>query len=143
MHNLFLGTSKHCFEVWIEKSLLSKHTLIDIESKAKMFSVPAGIGRLPCSFSSCYVAFTATQWKNWTTIYSPVILKTILSPDDLRCWLLYVCSCSILCQHCILQSDITSADMFLQQFCRHFERFYGGTSCTFNMHLHIHLKEKV
>ena len=125
MHNLFLGTAKHCFWVWVDKGLLTKQSLIiDLECKAKMFCVPAGIGILPCSFSSCYGAFTASQWKNWITIYSSVILKLALPPDDFRCWLLFVRSCSILCSHCVRQSDITSADMFLVQFCRQLERLH-------------------
>ena len=140
MHNLFLGTAKHCFGLWVDKGFLTKQKLNDLECKAKMFCVPAGIGRLPCSFSSCYGAFTASQWKNWITIYSP-ILKLALPQDDFRCWLLFVRSCSILCSHCIRQSDITSADMFLIQFCRQFERLYDGKSCSFNMHLHMHLKQ--
>ena len=106
-----------------------------------MFCITAGIGRLPCSFSSCYGAFTASQWKNWITIYSPVILKLALPPDDFRCWLLFVRSCSILCSHCVRQSDITSADMFLVQFCCQFERLYDGESCSFNMRHHMHLKQ--
>lgn len=48
MHNLLLGTGKHSFEIWVEKGLLTKPKLIEIEKKARMFSVPAGIGRLPC-----------------------------------------------------------------------------------------------
>lgn len=141
LHNLFLGTGKHCFVVWVEEGLVSKPKLIELENKAELFTVPAGIGRLPCSFSSSYGAFTASQWRTWITVYSPVILKTILPPSDLQCWLLFVRACSILCSHCILQSDITSVDMFLEQFCRQFERLYGSTQCTFNMHLHLHLKQ--
>ena len=141
MHNLFLGTGKHCFEVWVEKGLLSKQHLKQLETNVKIFSVPAGLGRLPHSFSSCYGSFTASQWKNWITIFSPVLLRVILPTEDLRCWLLIVRCCCILSSYCLTQSDITSADLFLKQFCSLFETLYGRTSCTFNMHLHMHLKQ--
>ena len=79
MHNLFLGTGKQSFEVWVEKGLLTKPKLIELEKKVKMFSVPAGLGRLPYSFSSSYGAFTASQWKNWITVFSAVVLKCFAS----------------------------------------------------------------
>lgn len=106
-----------------------------------MFSVPAGIGRLPSSISSCYGAFTASQWKNWITIYSPLLLKGLLPQEHLRCWLLFVRACSLLCSNCIQKNAILSADTFFIQFCRECEYLYGSTGCTFNMHLHLHLKQ--
>lgn len=141
MHNLFLGTGKHIFSLWVERSVLTKPSLNEIDAKAKLFCVPAGIGRLPSSISSCYGAFTASQWKNWITLYSPVLLKEFVPREHFRCWLLFVRACSLLCCNCIRRSDILSADMFLEQFCRQCELLNDCTSCTFNMHLHMHLKQ--
>ena len=47
MHNLFLGTAKHVFKLWIEKSLLSKKDLKVLEDRINNFDVGTGIGRLP------------------------------------------------------------------------------------------------
>lgn len=110
MHNLFLGTGKHMFSLWVEKAILSKNDLSIIGNNIKMFCVPAGIGRIPSNISSTYGAFTASQWKNWITIFSPVFLKGFLPPDDFRCWLLFVRACTLLCCNCIKKSDVTSAD---------------------------------
>ena len=140
MHNLFSGTGKHCFEVWVDKGLLSKSHLTEIERKVKLFSVPVGIGRFP-SFSSSYGAFTASQWKNWITVFSAVTLKSELPQNDLCCWLLFVHCCSLLCTYCISKRDIIAADLFLIQFCRKFEQLNGKSSCSFNMYLHWHLKQ--
>ena len=86
MHNLLLGTGKHSFEVWIETELLTKQALVKLEHCIKLFVVPADVGRLPSRISSCHGTFTANQWKNWITIYSPVLLKGLLAgkPGGLR-----------------------------------------------------------
>ena len=47
MHNLFLGTGKHAFKVWLEKELISKQQLAQMEEKIRVFSTPVGVGRLP------------------------------------------------------------------------------------------------
>ena len=106
-----------------------------------MFSVPVAVGRLPSSILSSYRAYTASQWKNWITIYSPVVLKGLLPQEDFRCWLLFVRACSLLCSNCIRKADISSADLFLKKFCNKIEQLYGANSCTFNVHLNMHLKD--
>ena len=52
-------------------------------------------------FSSSFSGFTADQWRNWTAIFSSVALKGILPPAHLRCWLLFVRACTILCTRLI------------------------------------------
>ena len=69
MHNLFLGSGKHVFKVWIQGDFLSKQQLYDIESRLKLFRVPSDIGRLPSNISTGYGGFTANQWSNWITIF--------------------------------------------------------------------------
>ena len=141
MHNLFLGTGKHVFSLWVERTILTKEKMSILANKIKMFSVPVGVGRLPSSILSSYQAYTASQWKNWITIYSPVVLKGLLPQEDFRCWLLFVHACSLLCSNCIRKADISSANLFLKIFCNKIEQLYGANSCTFNMHLNMHLKD--
>ena len=50
-------------------------------------------------------------------------------------------SCVIISSYSIRESDTRSAHLFLGQFCHQFERLYGEASCTFNMHLHMHLNK--
>ena len=47
----------------------------------------------------------------------------------------------ILCPNSINENSILSADLYLKQFCCMFIRIYGLDKCTFNMHLHLHLKQ--
>lgn len=112
-----------------------------ISSKYQEICVLAGIGRVLSSISSGYSPYTASQWKQWIIIYPPVLLKGLLSQEDYKFWLLFVRACSLLCSNFIHKTDVTSADMFLLQFCCQDDYLYGPTSSTFNMHLHKHLKE--
>ena len=141
MHNLLLGTGKHVFKVWMDLGMFTTAQLKEFESTIKEFQTPADIGRLPSRIGSEYNGFTANQWYNWITIYSPVVLKGVLPDTHLRCWLLYVRACSILNSRYITESSISSADLFLLHFCRKFEEIYGSEHCTPNMHLHHHLKD--
>ena len=140
MHNLYLGSGKHMFNIWMDTELLTKQKLAKIEARIKQFNTPCDVGRLPAHMS-CYKSFTANQWKNWITLYSCVLLKDLLPPDDFRCRKCFVRSCVIISSYSIRESDIRTAHLFLGQFCRQFERLYGKESCTFNMHLHLHLKK--
>ena len=71
------------FKVWIKTEIIQKCLLTEIDKLVKSSSCPVGIGRLPNKMSSNYGNFTAAQWRTWITIYSPVILKTILPSNPL------------------------------------------------------------
>jgi len=140
MHNMFLGTAKHIFQVWVDVHLLTNKEMAEIEDRIKLFITPADCGRLPSNISSSYSSFTAAQWRNWITIYSPVVLKGLLPVEHLRCWLLFVQACQLLCRRIIQNFDVVTADLYLLNFCKKFENLYPN-SCTMNLHLHLHLKE--
>ena len=141
MHNLYLGTGKHAFKVWVNLNVLSSENLAEIDRKARLFQVPAGVGRLPINISSNYGGFKADQWRTWITVYSPVLLKGILPNDHLQCWLIFVRACNILSQRIIKINDLTTADLLLLNYCKKFEDLYGREHCTMNIHLHLHIKE--
>lgn len=78
MHNLFLGTAKHVMKVWINKNCITKQHFKEIECIVSKISTPRNVGRLPLKIASGFSGFTADQWKNWITVFSPVALKHIL-----------------------------------------------------------------
>ena len=125
------------FDIWIDTELL---TMQKLEARIKLFNIPCDVGRHPAHMS-CYKSFTANQWKNWITLHSCFLLKDLLPPDDFRCWKCFVQSCVLISSYSIRESDIRSANLFLGQFCCQFDRLYGEASCTFNMHLHMHLNQ--
>jgi hypothetical protein len=47
MHNLFLGTSKHIFKLWLKLEILNKKALETLEKRIASCDVPTGFGRLP------------------------------------------------------------------------------------------------
>lgn len=119
MHNLYLGTGKHAFRVWVSQNILTKENIEEIDKKCRCFQVPAGVGRLPINISSNYGGFKA---------------------DHLQCWLLFVRACIILGQRIIKTSDISTADLLLLNYCK---QLYGKDHCTMNLHLHLHLKDNM
>lgn len=96
MHNLFLGTGKQLFKLWLSRELLTKESITEVERRIRTFSVPNSVGRLPINISSNHGGYTASQWQTWITLYSPVVLKGLLPNDHYQCWLLFVRACSIL-----------------------------------------------
>ena len=47
MHNIYLGSGKHVFKVWINRNLITLKDLEQFEEKMKKFKVPSSAGRLP------------------------------------------------------------------------------------------------
>ena len=143
MHNLFLGTAKHVFKLWVKNNLLTKKDLKALEERIHLFDVGTGVGRLPHRIASNYGGYTASQWKNWTLIYSMFCLKDLLPESHLRCWQTFVLACQYLCMPILSKTDILKADLLFVKFGERFERLYGKKAVTPNMHLHCHLKECV
>lgn len=137
MHNLFLGTGKDVIKVWIEQGILTKKHFEEIEQMVSKFKTPQNIGRIPLKISSGFSGFTAEL----DCYFSPICLKGILRTNHLRCWLLFVQACRLLCTRIITVEAVDQADKYLLQFCKQFQLLYGREYCTPNMHLHLHLKD--
>ena len=143
MHNLFLGTAKHVFKLWVKKNFSTKKDLKMLEDKINSLDVGTGIGRLPHRIVSNYGGYTASQRKTWTLIYSMFCIKSFLPDSHLRCWQTFVLACQYLCSPVISKTDIIKADLLFVKFGESFERLYGKKYVNPNMHLHCHLKECV
>ena len=70
MHNLFSGTGKHAFEVWVDNGLITEKHLARSKDIIQKFN---DAGRIPSSGSG-YGGFTAINWM----IFSPILLKGVL-----------------------------------------------------------------
>jgi hypothetical protein len=143
MHNLFLGTAKKIFQMWVERKVLSSKMLTEIESKIGSFEVPSDIGRLPKKITCNSGSYTAEQWKNWTLIYSVYCLSGILPNEHFKCWQTFVLACKYLCNQIIYKTQLEIADRLLIKFCKTVETLYGEDAITPNMHMHGHLKEVI
>ena len=59
MHNLFEGTAKYFFSLLLEKEILTKESLVEIEARVVAISTPKDIGRLPLNISAGFAGFKA------------------------------------------------------------------------------------
>ena len=78
MHNLFLGTAKHCLELWVKKDIITRKDFLKMEEQMLHLHAPHSAGRLPLKFESGFAGFTTDQWRNWTIGYSPIVLLQVL-----------------------------------------------------------------
>ena len=143
MHNLFLGTGKHVMEVWLERHPILRQNFANLESQIKAFIIPEGIGRLRCKISSHFGGFTADQWRNWITIYSPILLWSVLERESWDCWILFVQAVKMITGCVLSVADIEKSNSLFQEFGTQFEALYGERKCTINMHLHLHLMQSL
>ena len=141
MHNLFLGTAKRMIRLWIEKGLLLPRDYDALQKSVNEIHVPSSVGRIPSKIASSFSSFTADQLKNWTTLFSLMVLINRFSKDDIECWRHFVLAVRLLCNQTITLNDISLADALLIYFCKRVQRMYGNDVITPNMHLHCHLKE--
>lgn len=140
MHNLFLGTAKKLFKIWIDKELLSKKDLNAIESRIEVMNATSDLGRLPSKIATSCGGFTASQWQNWILYYAMYCTEGILPEEHLNCLQTFVIACRLLCKTSISKTDLFLADRKLLDFAIKFERLYGKEAVTPNIHLHMHLK---
>lgn len=140
MHNIFLGTAKHMFKVWIKNNIITKNHSEVLTKLQKSVSVPSGQGRIACNIISTYKRMKADEWKNFVLIYSSVCLKEILSVEQFKHWCLFINCCSIICQKSISVNEIEQFHSMIHEFCVGVEEIYGKEFCTPNIHLHMHIK---
>ena len=107
----------------------------------RMSMWPFEVGRIPLWISSGLTGFTADQWKNWATIYSPFCIKGLIKNRHYDKWLDFVQVCIILCSRVISINRLEVAGEYLQTFLSKFVKLFGPLHCTPNMHLHLQLKE--
>ena len=118
MHNLYLGTAKHMLQIWIDRGIISKGDMQTIQKFVDSVQTPQHVGRIPFKISSSFAGFTADQYKNWTNIYSLMVLKDILPTEHLECWRHFVLASRLLCEMVISSDEIELADAMLLRFCR-------------------------
>ena len=75
LHNLYLGTAKHVLkDIWLGMDIVSHNSLQSLQERIDKIMSPHNIGRIPQKIASNFWGFTGNQWKNWTELYSLIIL---------------------------------------------------------------------
>ena len=107
MHNLFLGTAKRMFQLSVEKDLLTKGQLKLIEERINKLDVGTGFGRLPHKIASNHGKYKASQWKNWTIIYSTNALHGLPPNEHLNRWHSFIMAFCLLTVPFLSHNDLT------------------------------------
>ncbi len=142
LHNLYLGTTKHIFEdVWLGKGIIPHKILESVQSRMANIVCPEDTGRIPSNIASNFGGFTGNQWKNWTELFSLIVLRDKLTGAHLECWKHFVLASRLLSRVSLSTTDLLLADALLLQFCRRCVSLYGEEVATPNMHLHAHIRE--
>ena len=122
-------------KVWKDLKILTTEHLSAIQERVDCMNPPPKVGRIPRKIQSGFASFTADEWKNWITLYSPFVLHSILPQTDFNCLCDFVEACQLLCQPILRKSQIVHAHQLILQFCITFEHLYGQEMCTPNMHM--------
>ena len=117
--------------------------LSNVQDRIDELCATSDLGRLPGNIQYYHGGFTAAQWKNFLLLYSMYMLKDVLPEQDMHCWQSFVLSCRLLCKTCVTKTELMLADSKFMHFLKEYEKVYGKSSISSNMHLHAHLKESV
>ncbi|OAD66175.1 hypothetical protein PHYBLDRAFT_175470 [Phycomyces blakesleeanus NRRL 1555(-)] len=93
MHNLFLGTAKRMMDQWIERGILGDRDFTAMQKIADKIIVPKGYTALKSKIGKKFAFMKADEWKSWVLIYSPVMLKSVLSSLHFNNWVDFVHAC--------------------------------------------------
>lgn len=142
MHNLYIGTAKYIFNLWLKREIVSTSSLKVINDRILSLVVPSVVqfGRLPACMNQPS-SLTAEQWMLWVNYYSLYCLYDLIAPEHFECWRHFVLASRLLCRWKLSDDEIRIADALLLQFCRRFETLYGQDVVTPNIHLHVHLAD--
>ena len=72
---MLLRTSKRMLFLWKDRGFLNNSTLDKIQEQIDSISPPSNIGHIPSKTSAGFAGFTAEQWMQWTTLFSPIVLR--------------------------------------------------------------------
>ena len=141
MHNLYLGTAKRMWKLWISEEIIKKDDLKLIDERIRSLNIPSDCGWLPGHMESNWANLNAYEWKNFTLIYSMFVLQGILNADHIKLWQTFVLACEKISKPCITITEAKCAHNLFIKFCKSFERYFDRKKVTPNMHLHAHLIE--
>lgn len=144
MHNLLLGTVKRMVEMWIDRGNIKADDLEAMEALADGLLLPPEFDILPKEKISGRLSnLKAAERKSWCLIYSPSLLKKVLSQRAYTHWRKFVNACRYLLKPSITYGEAEKAHKLLVEFCKECQQLYTPASITVNMHLHCHLYETI
>ncbi len=145
LHNLYLGTAKKMVEHWKSASpkFLTAKDLIDMAKESKNLIVPPQFTPLGSKIEANFSGVKGDEYRSWVMAYSAILLKGRLVGQHMVNWMRFVKANHLLSAPSITISEIDEAHDLLNQFVKANVELYGRDFITFNMHMHMHLRETI
>ena len=67
-------------QTWVQEGKINESAFERIHKTVSLLHAPVDVGWIPLKISSNFSGFTADQWRNWTTMFSSIVLKGVLPP---------------------------------------------------------------
>lgn len=141
MHNLFEGTAKAMFRLYVERSILTSEKMEILESSLRRMKYSYDIGKFPLNIASNWTSLTADNWKMWTLHLSMYALKDILPEQDYKCWQTFVLACRKIVKPQLSKNDANLSRLLFAKFGSSVATLYGEMFVKPNMHLSCHLSQ--
>lgn len=147
MHCMMLGIVKMLLSLWFDKSYKSEHFNISdkiniVNERLMKIKPPNFIGRLPRPLTDLS-HYKAAEYKTFMLYYSLPCLWGILPNDIFGHYLLLVQLAYTLLSNRITPEQLEQCNMMALQFCINLSAFYGPRYMTSNVHLLLHITDKV
>ncbi|OAD81252.1 hypothetical protein PHYBLDRAFT_72764 [Phycomyces blakesleeanus NRRL 1555(-)] len=133
-----LEIEKWC-SMWIECGVLRDRDFTAMQKIADKMIVPRRYTALKSKIDKKIAFMKVDEWKLWVLVYSPVMLKSVLSSLHFNNWIDFVYACRHLVKPSITFDDINTNHRHLENFCEKCNEIYTIMILTCNMHLRLHL----
>ena len=147
MHCILLGVMKMLLNLWFDKayrneSFYAGNLIKTVDERLTAISPPHYITRTPRSLSQLS-HFKASELKAFLLFYGVACMWQILPDEYFQHFLLLVEGTYILLQDSISYTDLEKAANLMKHFCINVAALYGDRFQTSNVHMLLHLKQKV
>ena len=144
LHGVDFGVVRQLDSLWFSPTnstenwyLGGPETQQKITALLRKIKPPSNVKRLPRNMHS-RAMWKATEWRNMLLSYGPYIFKGIMKKKYYKHFLLLSEAIYLLSQKRITQLELYAARRKLKTFVKRFEKYYGKTNMSFNVHQLLH-----
>lgn len=147
MHCLSLGIVKQLLKLWFDHKFAEEQfSLVNYTDRVnkllQMLKLPHYVQRLPEDITKLHF-WKASLCRNFLLYIAVVIMKQVMKPEYYANFSMLVNGISLLHKSSISMSDISAADLYLNEFSDSFQKLYGIRHMSSNIHLLRHLATSV
>ena len=141
MHNLYLGTAKKIFAIWVDKEILTPDKMATIQERIQNMKAPSENLRLPHGIGKNWSNLNAHEWKEWVLVFSLYALRGLIPHEHMKMWQTFVLACEKVTKPLVSKDEATTANLLFMKFGKLVQSTLGRQYVTCNMHLHGHLAD--